>query len=116
MEISATSGSPVEFPVMTPISRFKSSDYGTFNPKAGYPIPLESTTPTKRKLPSAPRPRPPRVNIGTTPIPEFARSHDIPLNKISVWCAFCEDPLVCDHIDKEYSFLGQTIWQGLSLV
>ncbi|KAE9386300.1 hypothetical protein BT96DRAFT_949212 [Gymnopus androsaceus JB14] len=75
------------FPVSTTMSDIKSKfDFVSINTKAGYPIPLERTVPSKkRSVPSARRPR-------------------------SIKSATCE------HGDKEYALLKQTIWQGLSLV
>ncbi|KAE9393538.1 hypothetical protein BT96DRAFT_943869 [Gymnopus androsaceus JB14] len=106
------------FPVSTTMSDIKSKfDFVSINTKAGYPIPLERTVPSKkRSVPSARHPRPSKVRIGSTPVLKFAEFHDIPPSSILVCCAICNEGATCEHGDKEYALLKQTIWQGLSLV
>ncbi|KAE9398084.1 hypothetical protein BT96DRAFT_940484 [Gymnopus androsaceus JB14] len=106
------------FPVSTTMSDIKSKfDFVSINTKASYPIPLERTIPSKkRSVPSACRPRPSKVCIGSTPVLKFTEFHDIPPSSISVCCAICNKGATCEHGDKEYALLKQTIWQGLSLV
>ncbi|KAE9392156.1 hypothetical protein BT96DRAFT_944869 [Gymnopus androsaceus JB14] len=72
------------FPVSTTMSDIKSKfDFVSINTKAGYPIPLERTVPSKkRSVPSARRPRPSKVRIGSTPVLKFAEFHDIPPSSI----------------------------------
>ncbi|KAE9388148.1 hypothetical protein BT96DRAFT_947830 [Gymnopus androsaceus JB14] len=105
------------FPVSTTMSDIKSKfDFVSINTKAGYPIPLERTVPSKKSsVPSARHPHPSKVCIGLTPVLKFAKFHDIPPSSILVCCAICDEGATCEHGDKEYALLKQTIWQGLSL-